>query len=123
MAAALAIWTRQSVQPAARAILGAQVVRIDHYGAYVCRRVYGQAEGRVSEHARAQALDVAAFHLSDGRTVSVLEHWTKGGPEAAFLHRVRDDGCKLFRVALSPDYNAAHANHLHFDMAPYRICH
>jgi hypothetical protein len=122
MTAALAIWTRQSVQPAARAAFGADVVQIEHYGAYACRRVYGQAEGRVSEHAHAEALDVAAFILSDGRKITVLDGWNEDGPEAAFLHRIRDDGCKLFRVALSPDYNAAHADHLHFDMAPYRIC-
>ncbi len=122
LTAAVAIWTRQSVQPAARELLGADVVQIDHYGTYSCRRIYGQSEGRVSEHARAEAFDVAGFRLSDGRTISVLNDWNDGGAEAAFLRRVRDDGCRLFRVALSPDYNAAHANHFHFDMAPYRIC-
>jgi len=122
LTAALAIWTRQSVAPAARELLGAGVVQIDHYGTYACRRIYGQAEGRVSQHAHAQAIDIAGFRLSDGRRISVLDHWNADGPEAEFLRRVRDDGCRLFRVALSPDYNAAHANHLHFDMSPYRLC-
>ncbi|OYX31933.1 MAG: hypothetical protein B7Y99_09370 [Caulobacterales bacterium 32-69-10] len=122
LAAAFALWTRQTMQPAAREILGSEVVQIDHYGTYSCRRIYGQAEGRVSEHARAAAVDVAGFRLADGRRITVLDDWSKPGPEGRFLHRLRDDGCRLFRVALSPEYNAAHANHLHFDMSGYRLC-
>ena len=30
---------------------------------------------------------------------------------------VRDGACDLFATVLSPDYNAAHADHLHFDQA------
>lgn len=122
LAAATAVWTRQSVQPAAREILGSAVVQIDHYGTYACRRIYGQAQGRVSEHAHAEALDVAGFRLADGRRITVLGGWREGAPEGDFLRRVRDEGCRVFRVALSPEYNAAHANHFHFDMSPYRLC-
>jgi len=122
MTAALALWTQQSVNPAARDLLGSEVVQVDHYGAYACRRIYGQAQGRVSEHAHAEAFDIAGFRLADGRRIEVLKDWNGSGPEAVFLRRVRDDGCRLFRVVLSPEYNAAHANHLHFDMSPYRLC-
>jgi hypothetical protein len=122
LAAAFALWTRQSMQPAAREILGSEIVQIDHFGTYSCRRIYAQKEGRPSEHARAAAVDVAGFRLADGRRVTVLDDWGKPGPEGRFLHRVRDEGCRLFRVALSPDYNTAHRNHLHFDMSGYRLC-
>jgi hypothetical protein len=122
LAAAFAIWTRQSVVPAARELLDAEVAQIEHYGTYACRRVYGREEGRVSEHARAQAIDVAAIRLTDGRRIDLLSDWRDEGPEGAFLRRIRDDGCRLFRAALSPDYNAAHANHLHFDVGAYRLC-
>ena len=122
LTAALALWTEQSVRPAARELLGSDVVRVDHYGSYACRRIYGRAEGRVSQHAHAEAFDVAAFRLADGRRIEVLKHWTSGGPESAFLKRVRDEGCGLFRVVLSPEYNSAHANHLHLDMSSYRLC-
>ena len=43
--------------------------------------------------------------------------WPAGGPKAAFLRDVRDGACGLFATVLSPDYNAAHADHLHFDQA------
>lgn len=122
LAAATAIWARQVVQPAAREVLGSDVAAIEHFGAYACRRIYGRPEGRVSQHALAAAVDVAAFRLADGRRITVRGNWDGRGPEADFLRRVRNDGCRLFRAVLSPDYNAAHADHLHLDMGPYRLC-
>ena len=61
LAAAFAVWSRQVVQPAAGELLGQPVAEIDHFGSYSCRRIYGQAEGTPSEHARADAVDVAGF--------------------------------------------------------------
>jgi hypothetical protein len=49
--------------------------------------------------------------------VSVVNDWTAGGAEAAFLREVRDGACRVFATVLSPDYNAAHRDHLHFDQA------
>ena len=121
-ALAVAIWERQVVQPAAYAMLGQGVTRIEHYGSYSCRRIYGAKEGPMSEHATADALDVSGFRLTDGSKIAVLADWADPGPKGAFLRRVRDEGCKVFGTVLSPDYNAAHNNHLHLDMAPYSLC-
>ena len=115
--AALVLWLRQGVQPAAEALLGSPVARIEHFGAYSCRRLYGRDEGPWSEHATGNAIDIAAFVLEDGRRISVVRDWTDDGPEAAFLRRARDEACEVFGTVLSPDYNAAHADHLHFDQA------
>jgi len=117
LAAGLILWEREVVEPAAGQRLGARVVAIDHYGSYSCRRMYGRAVGDWSEHARARALDVAGFRLSDGRRVTVAHDWAKAGPESRFLHDVRDGACRLFATVLSPDYNAAHRDHLHLDEA------
>ena len=123
LAAAVSVWKVQSVQPAARAMLGSPVTGIDHYGVYACRRVNNSEAGRYSAHARAAAIDIAGFRLADGRRISVEKDWNGADPaKAAFLRRVRDDACATFGVTLSPDYNAAHANHLHFDMSSYRLC-
>jgi hypothetical protein len=123
LAATYAVWTRQSVEPAALALLGQPVAGVDHFGTYACRRVYNQAEGRPSTHARAEALDVAGFRLKNGRRVSVQQAWTADTPDARFLKRVRAEACGLFSSVLSPDYNAAHANHLHLDVGPgYGLC-
>jgi hypothetical protein len=121
-ALAYALWLRHDVQPAARDILGASVAAVDHYGSYACRKVYGEAQGRPSEHARANALDVAGFRLSDGRQVSVAADFRRPTPKGRFVRAARDGACRWFHGVLSPDYNAAHRDHLHLDFGRYRIC-
>lgn len=116
VAAALRLWL-PTVQQAARSHLGSPVTRIDHFGSYSCRRLYGGSEGPWSEHATADALDIAGFRLADGRRVTVAADWSGTGPEAAFLRAVRDSACELYATVLSPDYNTAHRDHLHLDQA------
>jgi len=117
VAAGLALWEWHVVQPAARRHFGAAVARIEHLGSYSCRRLYGRDEGDWSEHATANAVDVAGFVLADGRRVTVLGDWSGDDAEARFLREVRDGACDLFATTLSPDYNAAHRDHLHLDQA------
>ncbi len=44
------------------------------------------------------------------------------GLKGDFLREVKTGGCQLFGTTLSPDYNAAHADHFHLDMGRWRIC-
>ncbi|MGB3738299.1 MAG: extensin family protein, partial [Pontixanthobacter sp.] len=90
---------------------------IVHYGAYSCRRLYGRTEGRWSEHATGNAIDIAGFVLDDGTRVMVLDDWSGSSDRALFLKDVRDDACDVFGTVLSPDFNAAHRDHFHFDQA------
>lgn len=127
VAAALSLWEREVVQPAARRHFGSRVVGIEHAGSFSCRRLYGKAEGRFSEHATADAIDILGFRLAGGRRLSVRRGWRGNTAEAAFLHDVRDGACDTFSTVLSPDYNAAHADHFHFDQADrgaigWRLC-
>jgi hypothetical protein len=117
VAAGLALWEWHVVQPSALRHFGTRVAAIDHYGSYSCRRLYGRSSGGWSEHASANAIDVAAFHLEDGRRISVAGDWNGEGGKARFLREVRDGACTLFATTLSPDYNAAHRDHLHLDQA------
>ncbi len=117
VAASLAMWEWDVVQPAALRHFGRPVARIDHFGSYSCRRIYGRASGRWSEHSTADAVDIAGFRLGDGTRITVARDWTGAGAKSAFLHDVRDGACRLFATTLSPDYNAAHADHLHLDQA------
>ena len=117
VAAALALWEWHVVQSAAQRHFGREVATIDHFGSYSCRRMYGRQEGRWSEHASANAVDIAGFTLSDGTRISVLRDWDREGPRGAFLKDVRDGACRLFSTVLSPDYNQAHRDHLHLDQA------
>lgn len=123
-AAALVIWDRQTLRPAARALLGREPAAVETYGSYACRRVYGGATGRPSEHARANALDVAGIRFAGGARVTVAGDWSEPetAAEAAFLRRLRDGACDVFGAVLGPEYNAAHRDHLHLDRGPYRVC-
>jgi hypothetical protein len=117
VAAALALWEWHVVQPAALARFGSRVTEVETFGSYNCRRIYGRASGDWSEHASANAIDVAAFRLADGRHIAVVADWQERGAKGRFLHDVRDGACRLFTHTLSPDYNAAHHDHLHLDEA------
>ena len=117
VAAALALWEREVVQPAAMRFLGERVTRIDHLGSYSCRGLYGKRDGPLSEHATADAIDIAGFRLASGRALTIRGEWNKANRDAAFLHALRDGACDLFVTVLSPDYNVAHGDHLHLDQA------
>ena len=117
LAANFTDWARYAVRPAAKQYLGAEVVRIETMGTFNCRNIYGGRSGKLSEHAFANAVDVSAFVLRDGRRVSVLTGWNGSSEERAFLRRLHQSACKRFGTVLGPDYNSAHANHFHFDMA------
>ncbi len=117
VAAALAMWEWDVVQPAALKHFGSRVTAIDHFGSYSCRRIYGRDAGTWSEHSTADAVDIAGFRLADGSRVTVVGDWRGAGTKAAFLRDVRDGACRLFATTLSPDYNAAHRDHLHLDQA------
>lgn len=114
---ALQLWQRDVLIPAAIEMFGSKIERIEHLGAFSCRRLYGRNSGAWSEHATGNAIDIAGFVLADGTRISVLRDWSAEGPKAVFLRRARDGACRSFSTVLSPDYNAAHADHFHLDMA------
>ncbi|PHN36722.1 MULTISPECIES: extensin family protein [Pseudomonas] len=122
LAVAFALFERHSLQPAAQTVFGQAVTRVDHLGSFACRTMYNRANGPLSQHASANALDIAGFRLADGRSISVLKDWPGEGTNARFLRQVRDSACDDFNVVLSPDYNAAHRNHFHFDMGRWWVC-
>ncbi len=120
LAESFAGWARYGVDRAARQILGSPLVRIETMGSYSCRNVAGS--GRLSAHARAEAIDVSAFILSDGRRISVLKDWNGNSAEKKFLRVIHDSACKRFGTVLGPNYNAAHQNHFHLELGDGRFC-
>ncbi|MDY7097156.1 MAG: extensin family protein [Pseudomonadota bacterium] len=113
VATGLEMWKRKSVEPAAREILGSDLARIEHMGAFNCRKISGSSSW--SQHATANAIDISAFVLEDGRRITLIGDWDEGADKTRFLQRIRDDACGIFATVLSPDFNAAHADHFHFD--------
>lgn len=115
------IWAGE-IDRLAQEIFDQSVVKIHHAGTYSCRRQRGNNSGAWSEHAFANAWDITGFTLSNGDVISVLKDWNGAADKKRFLRAVRSQACKIFRVTLSPDYNAAHHDHFHVDMGPTKAC-
>ena len=120
MANSFAAWARYGADRAARQILGSPLARIETMGSYSCRNVAGTS--RRSAHSRAGAVDIGAFVLEDGRRISVKSGWNAGEKEREFLRTVHRSACKRFGTVLGPDYNAAHADHLHLEHGDGSFC-
>jgi len=118
---AVAAWARYGVDRAARQMLGSGLLRIETFGSYNCRNVAGSS--RRSAHSSANALDISAFVLTDGRRISVKEDWDDGKEmERRFLRVVQASACKRFNTVLGPEYNAAHEDHFHLELGEGRFC-
>jgi len=124
-ARAFAGWVRNAAAPAAYQMLGSELARVEGMGTYACRNIVGSTRmgDRRSGHALANAVDVGGFVLKDGRRITLLRDWN--GPDALnreFLRTLRRSACRRFGTVLSPEYNAAHANHLHLEDDAARFC-
>lgn len=120
LANSFAAWARYGVDRAARQILGSPIAKIETMGSYSCRNVAGTA--RRSAHSRAEAIDIGAFVLADGRRITVKSSWNVGRDEQEFLRTVHRSACKRFGTVLGPDYNSAHEDHFHLEHGNGSFC-
>lgn len=121
LALSLALWEARTLQPAAEQHFGEPITEITHFGSYNCRKISGS--GWWSQHATANAIDVAGFRLKSGRKISVKGDWSGDRADAAaFLRDAHKGACENFRVVLGPDFNAAHHDHFHVDLGFWRSC-
>lgn len=135
MAAALARWIAEDVQPAAKKRLGTEVTEIRTATSYACRRRNNGSSGKMSEHSKANALDMSGFTFAKkaGVTVGGGQNWgdgllgalglSKGG---SFLEDIRTSACTHFTTVLGPGSDPFHGDHFHVDVlqrkGDYRIC-
>jgi hypothetical protein len=121
MAEAVALWLREDVAPAALQ-LGASLRGLDNFDSYECRgrnRVHGAT---LSEHGRANALDVRAFRLANGEVIALTDvNIAKDWREA-----LRASTCARFSTVLGPGSDGSHEQHIHVDLAErrggYKMC-
>jgi len=117
MVPAVESWVTGVVQPAVRFYYQSELVELKVAASYGCRPINNVSGGKLSEHGHANAIDIAAFVLADGRTVTVLGGWWGNSRDRAFLKAVHQGGCRSFTTVLGPDYNAQHRDHFHLDLA------
>ncbi len=135
MAAALHGWVTGSLKPAARERLRAEVTAINTASSYVCRRRNNSSMGKMSEHSRANALDMAGFTFAEkGNGIAVGGgKWGEGiqaslgvSKDGSFLESIRKGACAHFTTVLGPGSDPYHGDHFHVDVlrrkGDYRIC-
>lgn len=142
LAAAAVRWMDTKVQPLAREEFGEPVVQVRNAASYVCRRRNNRKNGRLSEHALGNALDLSSFTLKSGRTVTVLKGWRgqkddslveevvtklveRSTPESRFLKQAHAGACSVFSTILGPDADKYHVDHFHLDLGRggrYLVC-
>lgn len=128
-ARSLGLWARDFLRPASAALPDAPRVAGLRLGTtYDCRaRVGGQQKtAKLSEHAYGNAIDITGFVFDNGETLAIEPRMDTGQASEGFQKAVRHAGCLFFTTVLGPGSNAAHDNHLHFDMAArrggWRLC-
>jgi hypothetical protein len=121
MAEAVAHWIREDVAPAA-AKLGAPPRELENMGSYECRGRNRISGATLSEHGRANALDVRGFRLANKADVVLAD------PKVPkdFRDAIRASACARFPTVLGPGSDAEHAEHIHLDLIErrnnYKMC-
>ncbi|MGX5011794.1 extensin-like domain-containing protein [Enterobacter asburiae] len=121
LALSSALFVSQQARPLTKRFTGSELTRIEHLGSFACRNIYHRPDARRSEHATAEALDIAAFRLANGEHVTVLKGW-KSAKTQPWLKALLAASCGYYGNGLGPEYNAAHASHFHLGMRGFGLC-
>lgn len=122
MAQAITDWVRAEVGGIAQT-LGAPLVAIENYDSYECRGMNRVAGAKLSEHGKANALDIRSLKLADGKVFELTDPTVSH----EFRDRLRASACARFMTVLGPGSDGYHEEHIHVDLAErrnhdYRIC-
>jgi hypothetical protein len=77
-------WLVKDLQPLARKHLKSPIVKVETMSSYSCRNAYGRKNTRLSQHARANAIDIRGFVTAKQARTRLVSHW---GPTARDLKR------------------------------------
>ena len=127
-ALALARWTKESVIPAASVAVpdGGKLTALNQASTYICRLRNNAETGKISEHARGNATDVASFSFEKAEPIEIKPRKEDTTLSGAFQRTVSASACLYFSTVLDPESDAAHENHLHLDVLKrkggYRYC-
>jgi hypothetical protein len=121
MAEAVAAWSRGDLAPAALT-LGGRLKAIVNFNSYECRGRNRAIDSKLSEHGRANALDIKGIKLANGAVVAL----TDPAVPKEFRENVRVSACRRFTTVLGPGSDGFHENHVHVDLVErsrgYRLC-
>ncbi len=125
----LSRWAKASVLPAAEIAYGPNPPHITAFNqatSYACRNRNSAETGKISEHAHGNAIDIAGFTFSDGKTFVIEPREKDSTLVGAFERAITASACLFFTTVLGPASDAAHETHLHLDVidrkGAYRYC-
>jgi len=121
MAEELSHWVREDVAPTATK-LGSPLRVLDNFDSYECRGRNRVRGATLSEHGRADAIDVRLFKLADGRALTL----TDVNVDKAWRETIKASVCARFSTVLGPGSDGNHEEHIHLDLAErrnnYKLC-
>jgi hypothetical protein len=121
MASEVADWVRSDIAPMTQK-LGSEITSLDNFDSFECRGRNRVKGAPLSEHGKANALDVRGFKLANGRDIGLADRSEPRSLREDVLHSV----CTRFMTVLGPDSDWYHEDHIHLDLADrrnnYRIC-
>jgi hypothetical protein len=121
MASAIADWIRADVAPLAMK-LGSVITDLDNFDSFECRGRNRIVGALLSEHGRANALDIRSLKLANGRSISLTDRTVPRELRESVLHSV----CARFSTVLGPGSDWYHEDHIHLDLMErhndYKIC-
>lgn len=130
MASDLPGWIAE-VDNFAETTLKTRIASVTVGGSFECRprNTPDKADTNISEHGRADAVDIVGFSLADGRRLTVgADYGSADPPTARFMHFAHDAACTRFTTVLGPDANSLHHDHFHLDLGchgqscTFRLC-
>ncbi|MGY3544894.1 hypothetical protein ACVWZ4_000387 [Bradyrhizobium sp. USDA 4472] len=121
MASAIADWVRTDMVPLATS-LGSTITELDNFDSFECRGRNRVVGAMLSEHGKANALDVRSLKLANGQSIGLTDRTVSRDVRERVLHSV----CSRFSTVLGPGSDWYHEDHIHLDLAQrrndYRIC-
>jgi hypothetical protein len=121
MASAIADWVRSDMAPLATG-LGTRLSELDNFDSFDCRGRNRVVGAKMSEHGRANALDIRALKFANGQSIGLTERATPRELREKVLLSV----CTRFSTVLGPGSDGYHEDHIHLDLAErrgnYKIC-
>jgi len=121
MAEAVTHWIRDDVAPTIAA-QGKSLRGVETLDSFDCRPRNGIKDAKISEHGRADALDVRALKLVNGAAIRL----TDAGADKSLREKLRQSACARFSTVLGNGADAYHDSHVHLDLLErsnhYRIC-
>lgn len=116
MAAAITDWVRDELAPSVAAQLGSPLRAVENYDSFDCRGRNNIRGAQLSEHGKANALDVRSLKLVNGTVAQP----TDPNVSKDFRDGLRKSACARFMTVLGPGSDGYHEDHVHVDLAERR---